>query len=257
MISLANHSTKADSKFAPAVLAGMNELARAVEYARDLDSPLWDFAVEMERLLALGMTTSDLRWLVKRGYATHAREITRPQDLERRFEGAEQNLALANNTCFMLTEAGLAELGRDHSQPERAVLTIPMAAHVEDPESPAETSALPSREMPNWDSDSRTFLVGQHVIKRFRVPSPNQEAVLEAFQEEGWPMSIDDPLSPVPDQHPKRRLRDTIKGLNTNQAAELIRFRGDGTGERVVWEFVSQSASRVDSTDDLPLRRAA
>ena len=42
--------------------------------------------MEIERLLALGMTTSDLRWLVKRGYLSHSREITLSEDAERRFE---------------------------------------------------------------------------------------------------------------------------------------------------------------------------
>jgi hypothetical protein len=250
VISFASHSLKADlAEFSPEVLNGLNQLARAVDYAWDLDSPLWDFAVEIDRLLALGMTTSDLRWLVKRGYASHAREMTTPQDTERRFDAAEQNLAFAKNTCFMLTDAGLAILGRaaihdrDHTQPDGVVVNNMLAAVGADqaePLSDAETvppsrpSSFPHSRpamMPSWDSESRTFLVGKHVIKRFRVPSRNQEAVLDAFQEEGWPLSIDDPLSPVPDQHPKRRLRDTIKGLNTNQVMELIRFRGDGTGD--------------------------
>ena len=113
MISIASPSRKADlPQFAPEVRRGLNQLLRAFDYAQELDGPLWDFAVEIDRLLAVGMTTSDLRWLVKRGYVSHAREITARQDADRRFEPPEQNLAFAANTCFVLTEAGLAILGR-------------------------------------------------------------------------------------------------------------------------------------------------
>jgi hypothetical protein len=62
--------------------------------------------------------------------------------------------------------------------------------------------------------------------------------VLCAFEEEGWPARIDDPLPPQQDQDSKRRLSDTIKCLNRKQSHHLIHFRGDGTGEGVVWERV-------------------
>ena len=48
-------------RFAPEVRHGLEQLLQATDYAQDLDSSLWEFAVEIERLLALGMTTSDLR----------------------------------------------------------------------------------------------------------------------------------------------------------------------------------------------------
>ncbi len=245
--------TVVSPEFSPEIRRGLDQLARASDYAQDLETSSWDLAVEIERLLALGMTTSDLRWLVKRGYLSHARETTAPQDTDRRFEPAEHNLAFGKNTCFVLTEAGLSILGRGHAVASREIMEAPLE--------------LPSRKMaaqrgqqaavPNWDRDTRTFLVGESMIKRFRVPSPNQEAVLEAFQEEGWPASIDDPLSPVPDYDPKRRLRDTIKCLNLHQSARLIRFRGDGTGQRVLWELVSESVARSDATDGQFLHRAA
>jgi hypothetical protein len=112
-------------------------------------------------------------------------------------------------------------------------------------------------ETPNWDRETRTFMVGEYLVKQFRVPSPNQEAVLDAFQEEGWPRTVDDPLSPMPDQQPKRRLRDTIKCLNMNQATRAIRFRGDGTGQRVSWELLIDSAGASVPGVSKTLRRAA
>ena len=101
--------------------------------------------------------------------------------------------------------------------------------------------------------------LGQCVVKEYRVPSLNQEAILTAFEEEGWPHRIDDPLSPQADQDPKCRLHDTIKRLNGHHKDRLIRFRGDGTGEGVCWEYVEAAVLTipVDAGSKKKLRRAA
>ncbi len=93
--------------------------------------------------------------------------------------------------------------------------------------------------IPRWDMVRRELAVDGQVVKRFRLPAPNQEAVLAAFEEEGWPLRIFDPLPPQGDVNPKRRLHETIKSLNQHRLARLIRFRGDGTGEGVFWELVT------------------
>jgi hypothetical protein len=74
------------------------------------------------------------------------------------------------------------------------------------------------------------------MVKHYKNRAANQETVLSAFQEEGWPIRIDDPLSPVPTIDIKRRLSDTIKCLNRNQENELVHFHGDGSGEGITWE---------------------
>ena len=65
--------------------------------------------------------------------------------------------------------------------------------------------------------------------------------VLDAFQEDGWPDRIDDPLSPSKDQ---QRLHETIASLNENMALPLVHFRADGTGQGIVWEATSQEPPR-------------
>jgi len=90
---------------------------------------------------------------------------------------------------------------------------------------------------PHWDAMRRELIVGGQVVKRFRRPAPNQEAVISAFEEEGWPPAIFDPLPPDAEQDCKQRLHNTIKALNHSRLARVIRFRGDGTGQRVVWEL--------------------
>jgi hypothetical protein len=81
---------------------------------------------------------------------------------------------------------------------------------------------------PNWAN--RELWLGDKLIKRFRQKVGNQETVLAAFQEEDWPHSIDDPLSPAKDKGgdfmpPDKRRRDTVRGLNSkHQSENLIRF---------------------------------
>lgn len=92
--------------------------------------------------------------------------------------------------------------------------------------------------VPHWNAMHRELVVDGQVVKRFRVPAPNQEAVLTAFEEEGWPHRVFDPLPPVDSTDAKQRLHETIKSLNGHRLARIIRFRGDGTGEGVFWELV-------------------
>jgi hypothetical protein len=76
------------------------------------------------------------------------------------------------------------------------------------------------------------------VVKRFREPAPNQVAILRAFEEEGWPARIDDPLfGGLNGAQAKQRLHDAIKRLNASQLHQRIRFHGDGTGTGIWWEL--------------------
>lgn len=90
---------------------------------------------------------------------------------------------------------------------------------------------------PSYNPETGRLVVGERIVKWFRTPAPNQRAVLAAFEEEGWPERINDPLVPAPEIAIKERLGDTIRSLNRNQLEPLIRFRGDGTGKGVLWEL--------------------
>jgi hypothetical protein len=111
---------------------------------------------------------------------------------------------------------------------------------------PAALSALdPGRStngtpLPYWDAENRRLWLGTYLVKEFRQPAPNQTTLLDVFQEQGWAGRIDDPLGLADgegEKDAKRRLHETIKNLNRGLAAGTIRFRGDGTGEGVVWEY--------------------
>lgn len=81
-------------------------LAEAHDYACDSECDLWEFAVEIDELTAIGLSLDDLRWLVAGGYVRHGREVTGRSDAARRFRPA-RNPDFTRTTCFVLTDAGL------------------------------------------------------------------------------------------------------------------------------------------------------
>jgi hypothetical protein len=219
----------------PAFQTGLLQLAEAYKCAEDLSCNRWEFAVAKDSLIAMGLSASVLRWLTSMGYVDQALEVTTPRDVVRKFLPSH-NLSFLDETCFVLTETGVSFI---------AMLTGESLERF----SPgnfcrdkASTSMQPEP-VPQWNGESRSLSVGRVLIKKFRIPSPNQEAVLAAFQEEEWPRRIDDPLRPQAHQVAKCRLHDTIKCLNRHHLHHLIRFRGDGTGEGVCWEYVGTSVA--------------
>ena len=95
-------------------------------------------------------------------------------------------------------------------------------------------AALESRKgtKPLWDKDRFELRVGDQVVRKVRPLAKNIIKVLDSFQEEGWPETIYDPLSG--DIWSIRH--DTIRSLN--EGLSLIRFRADGTKERIKWEWL-------------------
>ncbi len=217
------------SKLRPALGA----LLEAFHYALDTGSDRWDFAVAVRCLQKLGLSETDLRWLVRKGYVAHAREVTVQGDDGREFRPTG-NLTFTRRTCFVLTEVGVAKACAVTDTPG----TLPNDAPLD---SGGNRQAIQNPVI-HWEPEGRKLRVNGELVKRFKWPAANQEAVLSAFQEEGWPVRIDDPLPPQPEQDSKRRLGDTIKCLNRKQKSQLIHFRGDGTGQGVVWELVEPDA---------------
>ncbi|QDU08672.1 hypothetical protein [Gimesia aquarii] len=205
--------------------AAFRLLLDASYYSSTTKRPIWDYAVELSCLQKAGLTYNDLRWLSCQGYLKHAKEVTIQEDDGRDFRPSG-NMTFGRRTCFVLTDEGL-EFAEN--------LQIPQNASEEAFSRPLDE--LHRTEIkPIWHDIRRELWFGQSLVKRFKWPAINQEMILMVFHEEGWPTRIDDPLPPKEEVDTKRRLNDTIKSLNRNQAAPLIRFRGDGTGEGIIWE---------------------
>ena len=241
---------KTDGAVPPQVRRGLLLLLQASKYARELARDVWDFAVEIATLQQAGLTNSDFRWLICKGYVEHAREITMSGENGRQFKRGG-DLIFGKRTSFVLTGSGVraaGEICKDATVFENGRGKVFWATGRPTVESlygrPQEH--IPAK-VPRWDRDRRELRLGDHLVKVFKQPSPNQEIILMAFEEEKWPPRIDDPLPPHPDLVPKQRLRDAIKSLNRNQKARLIRFMGDGTAEGIRWELVPDSGQRDHS----------
>ncbi len=85
---------------------------------------------------------------------------------------------------------------------------------------------------------STELRLGDEIVKCFTRPASAQELILAAFQEEGWPPAIDDPLHAQYNQDPKRHLHYTVRNLNRGQSPLRIRFYINGNGETIRWEIV-------------------
>jgi hypothetical protein len=213
-------------------------LLQANEYALELEQDVWDLAVELHVLRAAKLTNSDLRWLAAKGYIEHAVELTGVSDPKRHFRRTAL-LTFSDSTCVVLTSSGVS-VAREACSVES--VGVPANSRVSLC-NVGISDDLPS--CPKWDDQRRQLRVGSEIVKEFKLASPNQETILTAFEEEGWPPRIDDPLPQLPPLDPRRRLHDTIKALNRKQRNCLIRFMGDGSGEGIRWEF-----SRLKSCDD-------
>ncbi|MEX2122011.1 MAG: hypothetical protein WD847_20695 [Pirellulales bacterium] len=212
----------ADANGIEGIRAAVRLLIEARDLARDAEADTWTFAVEAEELRRQGTTTPELRWLVQKKYALHQDETRRIGGKSRCFRPAPP-LVFSDRTCFVLTEQGAAALAGCAA----ALVGTPASGIVE-----------PKQELlvPDWDRCRRTLLLGAVIVKRFRRCAPDQWWILDAFGEEGWVMTIDDPLPPHPDMDPVRRLHDTIGNLNRNQVHPLIRFHAQAVLRRVHWE---------------------
>src|SRR5262249_439574 len=81
----------------------------AFDYADEKDDEHWQFAVELSELLSTGATLTDVRWLIRLGFAEHAREITVPGETNRSFRALPAN-CFPPDLCIALTSAGAATI---------------------------------------------------------------------------------------------------------------------------------------------------
>src|SRR5438132_1184566 len=102
MESWSKYSVVQSSRFEilPRFQPAFSILLEAYDYARELQHSVWDFAVEIPILRVAGLTNSDLRWLVCRGFVEHAAEITRATQDSRAFHGTG-SLTFTKRTCFV------------------------------------------------------------------------------------------------------------------------------------------------------------
>lgn len=195
-------------------IVALERLARACGDAKDVKKSIWQFAVKLQRLLDLGVSESDLRWLIARRFAEQALEVTRPGDRERSFKGVAAP-SFANNSCFVISHAGLVFHQR-----------YGVAAG-----SSAGASAI------RWDAACRELRVDGKLAKRFIRVARAQWAVLNAFQASNWQRLAQIECPTNGHRDPTHRLREIVAELNKGLDQSLIRFRMDGSGNGVIYDL--------------------
>jgi hypothetical protein len=183
-------------------------LLQAHETADRLHRDPWDFALEIHALKEAGVDHNVLRSLVCQGLTEHRLERTRRGSSHRAF-GPPRSFRLHIDSCFTISEAGL-----------RVAQRVTRAAR------------------PSWDAARRELRLGSLVVKRFRQPACCQETILAAFEEDGWPPRIDNPLPGDGDTGAVDRLNEAVKKLNRG-TRRLLRFLSDGAGLGILWQLAS------------------
>jgi hypothetical protein len=223
--------------------AGLALLLEAFDAAHDIPGSAWEFAVEIALLRDAGVSATLLRWLLRQDFCEHALELTLTGDEQRTFR-ALRSPRFLNRSCFILTDSG-AHFARPLCQPD-FVAELPMTPVGEIRGAPGTTNVIGTTNVlvkPHWNGTERELLLGNLVVTNFHGRPANQELVLTVFEEEGWPVCIDDPLPARSKTKAQSRLHDVVRALNQRQTA--IHFSRDGSGERICWQFVPPKASTV------------
>src|SRR5947209_8906426 len=88
---------------------------------------------------------------------------------------------------------------------------------------------------PFWDQPGHTLLWQGQVLKHFKGPPGNQEAVLTAFQKAGWPTVLNvAALGVDKGGRSKKSLHETIHNLNSS-LGPVLHFFQEGAGARIGW----------------------
>ncbi len=206
------------------IRAALALLKRARDCADDAHADPWDFGLEIGQLYAAGLTITDLRWMVAKGFVEHADETSAHGDVHRSFTPS-RGLTFVPTTCIILTHEGCT-LAVSENAARRD--------HLAGANGKSNPEASPR---PYWDAARRELSFGDTMVKRFHVPAKNQELILAAFQKNDWPRSIEDPLADEFGIDPKIRLNDVVYRLNHKQRARLIRFHVNGLGNGVSWSL--------------------
>jgi hypothetical protein len=181
----------------PKFEAALELLLCAFDEAVQESLAAWAVPVTRETLRGAGLTDEALRRLLDRGVV-----VQRLEDFVLTEEGARWVRGLWSNST--------AVVGVARAEVREAV--------------------------PVYDKDRRELWFKGRLVKRLRQPAGNQELILLAFQEQGWPDAIDDPLPGNADQDRQERLHNAIRRLNKHQHEATILFRRNGSGSRILWQ---------------------
>ena len=179
-------------------------LLRPYEEAERRGVPAWEVAATRETLKGQGLNDGLLLRLLELGLVD--------QRLDR----------------VVLTEGG-AEVARGRSDPGQGLPAPHVAGELI---------------VPFYDVDQRILWYAGRLVKRLRQQADVQEIVLRAFQRQGWPRALKNPLPKGSMIPMDARLHAVVRGLMNAQKEARIRFFRNGTGCMICWEAVGPAKKK-------------
>ncbi|SRR5579884_4018611 len=88
------------------------------------------------------------------------------------------------------------------------------------------------RSVPRWCARAGTLSWRGTILRRVRIDAVYLRCLLDAFEQQGWPEWIANPLPHQPGMSRKQRLRQTLENLNRGMHLPGIRFHADKGGVR-------------------------
>src|SRR5262249_54839018 len=125
-----------------------------------------------------------LLWLLYQGHVEHLQPALCGGN-DPRAPRPVNSMCLLETSSFSLTHVGQVFA-------DRLLANVP-ALREKGEDATAWNAVLFGRLVPRYDADNRVLALGKHIIKCFRQPSENQEAILAAAEELRWPAWFDDP----------------------------------------------------------------
>ena len=193
-----------DAGISTIVHAALGVLLKPHEEAEQRGVPVWEVAATRQTLKAQGLYDGLLLRLL------------------------DQGLVIQRLGMVVLTERGAA-VARGRGDPGQGL----PAPHV--------AGALI---VPFYDVAQRILWYAGRLVKRLRQQADVQEIVLRAFQRQGWPRALKNPLPKGSTIPMEARLHAVVRRLMNAQKEARIRFFRNGTKCMICWEAVGPAKKK-------------
>lgn len=214
---------------ASALRSGLALLLDADDAAHAVGAAPWEFALELSVLVDAGLSVTQLRWLISKGFLEHGIERL-PRGRAKRSVHRVKWLKLTKKSCFVLSTSGI-EYGRSICrrlhQGEHRSDDYESNGNGRGETTPGET--------PVWDRKTGRLTFRGQVVMEFLHSAPNLTAILDAFELARWCDRIDVPAALAKGSNLKSRRHNAINALNRKRIVKSLRFSTDDTGHGLRW----------------------
>jgi hypothetical protein len=99
---------------------------------------------------------------------------------------------------------------------------------------------------PTWNDGLGTLAFKGVMVLTIEKSAKNLRAILNAFERQGWPAWIPNPIKPAFDTDDRQRLADAVYKLNRGtRVTRMISFRRDGQGKGIIWQGFPNKTKKI------------